>query len=231
MTNLSSLFKAMNLLHSQHQEPSLVPAVSSFPFPTMYPGQLECYNKMKDFEGTVALTSHTGAGKSALFLSLIYNNASIIIEPRKFLQKQISGYRDDFVLYGKSEYPCPHSPSHRASTAPCSTKILCNTTEYSKTCPTKTKTCLEKPCKVFKTEGGFEKYPCNGCKYLAAQAEARRVLGRNGTVICNFGNFWTLLKYADIVVIDEADLFFREISKPTVIHYTRPKDLSDLESE
>ena len=49
----------------------------------------------------------------------------------------------------------------------------------------------------------------------------------NGTVICNFGNFWTLLKYAKTVVIDEADLFFREVSAPQKIRFSNPRKHPD----
>lgn len=219
---MNSLFKALSSLHSQSQSPSLIPAVPTFPFPTMYPGQLEAYHAMKDFTGTVALTSHTGAGKTALFLSLCHNIPTLIIEPRKYLQKQCATYRNDFVLFGKSEYHCKHARS--AAIAPCSLKVSCETTEYYQTCPTRTAKCLDSPCRIFKV--GHEeycKYPCSGCKYLQAQAEAARTLKANGTVIANFGNFWTLLKHAELVIVDEADLFFREIAHATKLVYSSSK--------
>ena len=67
-------------------------------------------------------------------------------------------------------------------------------------------------------------YPCEGCQYLSAVREAIRVLKSNGTVICNFGNFWNLLDYAKVVVVDEADLFFKEISSPTRMFYSNAKE-------
>lgn len=42
-------------------------------------------------------------------------------------------------------------------------------------------------------------------------------------MIVNFGNFWNLMKHAELIVIDEADLFFREIAKPTKLVYSNPK--------
>jgi hypothetical protein len=72
--------------------------------------------------------------------------------------------------------------------------------------------------------GQYHRYPCDTCEYLDATTDAVQVLRNKGTVICNFGNFWQLLRFAEIVVIDEADLFFREVSAPVVLKYTVPED-------
>ena len=221
MTNYSSLFKAMSSLHSQHREPEYTAPLIPFPLKQIYPQQQNLLIEMKDSFTTAALTSHTGAGKTPVFLSLTRGKASLIIEPRKFLQKQCATYYNDFILFGRSEYPCQYSKN--AANAPCNRKVTCETTNYHKTCDKATKTCLERPCKVFGTEQTHVKYPCLGCQYLKAQTEAKQTLQKKGTVICNFGNFWQLLKSAEFVVIDEADLFFREIAKPTRLEYSTPK--------
>ncbi len=227
MSNHIDLFKAISQLEQQTHDPELVPAIPNFPFPTMYPGQLETCNSLKGFKDTAAIISHTGSGKSAVFLQLSRGTPTLIIEPRKYLQCQLSkGYFNDFVLYGKSEYPCKYAPS--ASRAPCNTKLPCDQTTYHSTCSNASKTCLSKPCTTFETGSKkpnekYQKYPCPDCAYIKAQSESQRVLKNSGTVIVNFGNFWNLMKHAELIVIDEADLFFREIAKPTKLVYSNPK--------
>jgi hypothetical protein len=95
--------------------------------------------------------------------------------------------------------------------------------EFNKLCKDKIPTCDGSKCRVFQSKDGLVKFPCKQCKYLSAQGEAQRTLKAGGIVICNFGNFFNLLKHAKLVVIDEADLFFREISKPTPLRFSQPK--------
>jgi hypothetical protein len=220
MTDHSKLFAAISSLYSQSREPTLIPKQGNFPFPHMYPGQLTVMQELKDFK-EAALTSHTGSGKTAVFLGLARGESTIIIEPRKFLQKQVQTYYHDYVLFGKSEYPCKHAKN--AALSSCQSRKSCELTSYHNTCPTATQTCLNKPCKVFQTETGFAKYPCEGCVYISAVQGAMRALQDKKAVICNFGNLWNLLPKAKVVVVDEADLFFREISSPTRMYYSSAK--------
>jgi hypothetical protein len=220
MTDYSKLFAAISSLYSQSREPTLIPKQGNFPFDQMYPGQLTVMQELKDFK-EAALTSHTGSGKTAVFLGLARGESTIIIEPRKFLQKQVQTYYHDYVLFGKSEYPCKHAKN--AALSSCQSRKSCELTGYHNTCPTATQTCLNKPCKVFQTETGFAKYPCEGCVYISAVQGAMRALQDKKAVICNFGNLWNLLPKAKVVVVDEADLFFREISSPTRMYYSSAK--------
>lgn len=188
----------------------------------MYAGQLEILSKVQNNE-SFCLTSHTGFGKSPCFLSLTRGVPSIVIEPRKFLQSQISTYYSDFCLYGRSGYPCPFAYS--ASSSPCLLKCKCSETDYHKRCTDAKKDCLTGlDCDIFPVGKNFQKYPCKQCEYLAAQREAVRQLKDGKTVICNFGNFWQLLKHAKTVVVDEADLFFRSISSPIKLKYSEPRE-------
>ena len=230
MTNLSSLFKSLSALHNQSREPTLItiPQSYTFPFLTAYKEQVEVIDQMRGFENhQVGLGSHTGAGKSAVFLSLSRNTPTLIIEPRKYLQQQLSiGYFHDCILYGRSEYKCEYAVN--ASVAPCNSKTACDTqTHVPIECKGQPCQSAGHPCQVFKGKQMY-KYPCKNCEYIKAQIEAKNVLRNNGTVICNFGNFWPLLKHAKLVVIDEADLFFREIAKPTRMYYSKKND-ADLE--
>lgn len=222
MSRYTQLFNAIAELEANHKPPDMVDIQYEFPYKQCYPGQLEILSKVQD-GSSFCMTSHTGFGKTACFLSLTRDAPSIVIEPRKFLQEQCStNYYKDYVLYGRSGYSCNHAGT--AAMAPCLLKVDCSDTRYHDTCQKANSTCLNRSCKIYPVDGTYNIYPCQDCEYIAAQKEAVQVLKRKGTVICNFGNFWTLLKHADTVVIDEADLFFREISAPMKIRYSKPKD-------
>ena len=237
MSRYTPLFDAIAKLEANHKEPDMVDATGPFPFKQMYRSQAELLEKVKGNE-SVCISSHTGWGKTPVFLAMTRKSPSLIIEPRKFLQNQCStSYYHDFILYGRSGYPCPLSIVHdqryvtastgTAAAAPCLLKVECDRTTYHETCPDASKACLNDPCDVFPKDAGWLKYPCDECKYITAQKEAQRVLQSGGVVICNFGNFWNLLKPAKTVVIDESDLFFREISAPMKLKYSTPKKNAD----
>jgi len=224
-TNYSKLFKAMSALNDQHRDPVYETPAVPFPFPQIYPQQQTLIVEAKKAlasKGAVAFTCHTGFGKTPMFLSLSRSQATIIIEPRKFLQKQCAEYYGDFILFGRSEYPCIHAKN--AAVAPCQRKVSCEAGSYHETCPNATQSCLNHPCNIFRAEKQWVKMPCPECQYIKAQSDAAQVLKRGGTVICNFGNFWSLLKHAELVVVDEADLFFKEIAKPTRLEFSTPKN-------
>jgi len=197
----------------------------NFPFEQMYRGQQEAYDKLVGFQQS-AITSPTGSGKTALYLGVTRGESTIIISPRKFLQLQISTYNKDTILYGKSEYHCPLSPTGKASQAPCNVKIECDKTSVPEECKSQ-QNCNKTACKLFTSKKNLIKFPCEGWEYIAAQMRAKRTLQNKGTVIANFGNFWTLLPMAKVVVIDEADLFFREMSKATRLAYSKRNDVDD----
>ena len=219
----TALFQAMQTLYTTTRKSELVPSVPTFPFPTMYKGQFDVYNEIpKDFT-EIAITSHTGSGKTPLYLSLIPDKTpTLVISPRKFLQCQVASYKKDFVLFGRSEYPCIIDPSKRASNAPCNAKLPC-TASSDTLCSKRSQNCNTGRCKVFQYNKQKHPFPCPKCEYLQAQQDAARILQSGGVVVCNFGNFWKLLKSAKLVIIDEADLFFREISHATLLKYSTPK--------
>lgn len=224
MSRYAHLFDSISKLEANHRMPDLIESPYDFPFETMYPGQADILGKVQDNQ-SFCLTSHTGFGKTPVFLSLTRDTPSIVIEPRKFLQTQVAKYYNDFVLFGRSGYPCHYAMS--AAGAPCLLKEPCGGTNYHETCKSATHTCLANECKVFVAGSEYHNYPCDACQYVAASKEAIRVIRSGDCVICNFGNFWNLLKHAKTVVIDEADLFFREISAPMKLKYSMPKQHAD----
>jgi hypothetical protein len=207
----------------------------------MYPGQGKVLSELTDFK-ECAITSHTGAGKSAVFIAATRGLPTLIIEPRKYLQLQIKSYCNDYVLFGKVEYPCkveypiPFGSAvsvkrtYSAATAPCNRRIPCDSAQSHTTCAKvhrnalRASECHDRPCQVFLAGTAYLPYPCEGCAYIQAVKDAIKVLKNNGTVICNFGNFWNLLDKAKVVVVDEADLFFKEISSPTRMFYSNAKE-------
>lgn len=220
----AELFEAMLELYADEREPEYMDAPDRFPLPKIYPGQQKCLSDMQaaiKTVDTISLTSHTGSGKTPVFRALIAGSSAIIIEPRKFLQKQAASYCDDFVLFGRSEYKCQYAPS--AASSPCQKTETCADGMYKTLCPQSSEKCVGKKCRIFRTIKGVFQFPCKDCAYLQAQGEAQSLLKRDGAVVCNFGNFWQLLKSAKCVVVDEADLFFREISKPTRLFFSDAK--------
>lgn len=202
MTSCSSLLSAIATLYNQHNQLNLIPATRPFPFDQMYAGQLDALTQL-DQPGDFALTSHTGTGKTAVFLAAIKGKSAVVIEPRKFLQKQCASYWEDYVLFGKLEYKCKYAKN--AAVAPCNRRNV-------------------KTGKM--TLGGYEieeLYPCEGCKYLEAVDAAHKILIDKKTLICNFGNFWRFIKAAEIIVIDEADLFIKEICSAIAIESEIPE--------
>jgi len=181
---------------------------------------------IKEMQGFLqaAITSPTGTGKTAVFLGLTRGESTIIIEPRKFLQKQIASYSNDFVLFGRSEYSCKYAKN--AAVAPCNRKSDCDMVKLPEPCKVQ-QNCGKAPCKTFQVKDEVVKFPCAGCEYFKAQIEAKRVLRAKGTVITNFGNFWSLLSEAKVVVVDEADQFFREVARPTKLLYSKRGDDKD----
>ena len=184
----------------------------SFPHRYAFRGQNNAIQNIIE-EDTTLLCSHTGSGKSACFLTAAHelNIPTIVIEPRKFLQKQIGEYFKDFVLYGKSNYPCHFAPS--AASAPC------------------VKTHQKKGKKYFSIKNQLtgkideKPYPCEGCEYILAKDFAKHTLNNKGVLVVNFGNFWQWLRYAKFVVIDEADEFFRAISSGIELEHVYETDL------
>ena len=184
-----------------------VPKYASFPFDECYEGQNEAIERIMEEEMSL-LCSHTGSGKSAVFLTAAHELGlpTLVIEPRKFLQKQVGEYFGDFCIYGKGEYPCDFAPS--AASAPCAIIFKHKGEKW-----------------FVDGEGKDRPYPCYGCKYIFARIDARIVLKDKGVLICNFGNFWQYLKAAKFVVIDEADEFFRAISSSIKLEWVGINDL------
>lgn len=182
----------------------MVDAPPGFPFEWAYPGQVTAVKDIREFDN-VLLSSATGSGKTAVFLSATFGGKpALVVEPRKFLQQQVGDYRKDYVIFGRSGYPCHFEDT--AADAPCRGKKE----SYSLGDD------IVKCFRVFDEKTGREaliRYPCpEGCPYMSAVKGALETIKRGGTVIANFGNFWPYLKDAEVVIIDEADLFFTSIS-------------------
>jgi hypothetical protein len=218
VVNYEELLQYIYVQNAKHLAPDYIDPVPGFPLPRMYTGQGRAIAELRNYKSAL-ICSHTGAGKTATFLTMTPGIPTLIIEPRKFLQKQCASYRDDTILFGRSEYPCHYAST--AATAPCNRKIRCSRTEYAKECPTKHKGCEKTDCQLFAHDKQWMRYPCSQCEYIHAVQLAKGVISHGGTVICNFGNFWQFLKDATLVVVDEADLFFKEISSPKIMKSCR----------
>ena len=211
--NYTKIIADMQQLHINNCDTKVEEsAYATFPYDTAYRGQNEAVKTIMN-EDRCLLCSHTGSGKSVVFLTAAYelDIPTLIIEPRKFLQQQIGNYFNDFVLYGKSEYECVYADS--AAHAPCA------------------KTYKHKDQKFFKIINEFgeiedKPYQCVGCGYQNARAKARRHL-KNGVLIVNIGNFWMWRDAAKFIIIDEADEFFRSVSSGIALYDVTTKDIDE----
>lgn len=205
--HVNTLYK--NNLHVDVEPPQF----KSFPFDACYPGQNNAIQTIMQSDMSL-LCSHTGSGKSSVFLTAAHELklATIIIEPRKFLQKQIGEYYGDYCLYGRGNYPCEYAPS--AASAPC----------------------LKKHAEVidgerivyFYVDDEEIEYPCAGCEYLDAIHTALAIIDHGGVVVVNFGNFWMWLPLAEFFIIDEMDEFFRSVTSGIVLNQSVVRPVKDL---
>lgn len=181
----------------------------------------------------VLFSSPTGSGKTLVFLVAARESKlpTLIIEPRKFLQKQVSeDYSiDSFTIYGKSEYRCPFLEIYSNMELP---------TAESAPCGAKYKKGDIMVFKWVQLDGRVMDvvFPCViphdpvdiGCPYYEAREEAKNILKNKGIVVCNFGNFWLYKKHAKIIIIDEADEFFRAITQGMRMEYILPSEAKSM---
>ena len=191
---------------------------ASFPFDAAYAGQNEAIETIMQ-EDRSLLCSHTGSGKSAVFLTAAHEleMPTLVIEPRKFLQVQLADYFNDCVLFGKSEYKCFYADS--AAHAPCAKVYTRNKQKYFSVLNRYTGEIEEKA------------YPCVGCEYIHARIEARQRLSESGVLIVNMGNFWMWRNHAKFIIVDEADEFFRSISSGIGLYAVTTKDIDETDED
>ena len=189
-----------------------------FPFDNAYEGQNEAIETIMQEDRTL-LCSHTGSGKSTVFLTAAHELelSTLIIEPRKFLQVQLADYFNDYVLFGKSEYKCFYADS--AAHAPCAKVYTRDKQKYFSVLNRYMGEIEEKP------------YPCVGCEYIHARTEARKRLSESGVLIVNMGNFWMWRNHAKFIIVDEADEFFRSISSGIGLYAVTTKDIDDTDED
>jgi ATP-dependent helicase YprA (DUF1998 family) len=60
----------------------MVPAPPGFPFEMAYEGQVDAVKRIQASDKSL-VCSHTGSGKTAVFLAALPGFASLVIEPRK----------------------------------------------------------------------------------------------------------------------------------------------------
>ena len=217
--NYTKLISEMQQLHTSECTTEMdLASYSSFPFDVAYEGQNEAVETIMR-EDRSLLCSHTGSGKSAVFLTAAHEleMPTLVIEPRKFLQIQLQEYFDDFVLFGKSEYKCFYANS--AAHAPCAKVYTRNKQKYFSALNAYIGEIEEKP------------YPCVGCEYIHARTETRKRLSESGVLIVNMGNFWMWRNHAKFIIVDEADEFFKSISSGIALYEVSTSDINEMEEE
>ena len=217
--NYTKIISDMQQLHASKCTTEMdLASYASFPFDVAYKGQNEAIKTIVE-EDRSLLCSHTGSGKSAVFLTAAHELElpTLIIEPRKFLQVQLAAYFNDFVLFGKSEYKCYYADS--AAHAPCAKTYTRDKQKYFSVRNQYTGETEEKP------------YPCHNCEYYYTRVAARKQLHEKGVLIVNMGNFWMWRDAAKFIVVDEADEFFRSISSGIGLYEVSTKDIDEDSDE
>lgn len=206
------------LYKSECNSKAEVPAYSSFSFDSAYEGQNEAIKTIME-EDRCLLCSHTGSGKSSVFLTAAHELElpTLVIEPRKFLQVQLGEYFNDFVLFGKSEYKCFYADS--AAHAPC---VKTHTKDNQKYFFVRN---------LYTGKIDEKLYPCKGCEYFHARIEVRKRLTDKGILIVNMGNFWIWRDAAKFIIVDEADEFFRSISSGIGLYDVTTKDINETDKD
>ena len=171
----------------------------------------------------VLLASPTGTGKTAVYLTLIarLKAKALIITPRNGLQEDITNYRTDYpirVLEGKAKM-CPLMDMlsedellELNGQPPCALRV--KQYDYER----------KKVVEVFPFKDKLLEYPCPDCP-------ARELLKwfRDAEPPCalvvNHGNFWSPIRWADFVIVDEADEVARSITDQVSVFFKeKPPD-------
>ncbi len=197
---------AVVILNSNINIPTEPPKFSQFPYPTAYKGQNQAIEEICNNEYAL-LASPTGTGKTAVFLtaSRVMQKPTLIIEPRVFLQRQVSEYGNYVYLRKRERYPC---------------RFLEKLDEKKR----RSWSFLDidgHPC-IFRIGDRFYffgreyDYPCPDCYYEIDKLRAELIFEEGGIVVVNQGNFHQFLERAKelnaFVVIDEADEVLRTIT-------------------
>ena len=171
----------------------------------------------------VLLASPTGTGKTAVYLTLIarLGAKALIITPRNGLQEDIMNYKVDYpikVLEGKAKMCSLMNQLSEEELVeldkqpPCALRVK----QYDKK--------REKVVEVFPFKGDLLEYPCENCPVFEIlrwfkDAEPPCAL------IVNQGNFWVSIRWADFVIVDEADEVARSIVDQVSVFFTeKPPD-------
>ena len=193
-----------------------------FPFDKAYAGQNQAINALLEHD-RVLLCSHTGSGKTAVYLTaaLTTRQRSLVLVPRNFLQRQVEEYNELFKkldgnedrdwirsLLGKSRYFCRF------------TEIITDEGRYL-------------PCEaryyhpkfrsyVFEVGNKLYPYPCPDCEYERQKERVKDVYLHGGVIVLNQGNFHLAFNmrenkgewlYPYFVIVDEADEFVKAITQ------------------
>ena len=218
------------------------PQYASFPFKESWRGQQQAIQTILNSERSI-LSPPTGAGKSACFLTAATELATptIVIEPMKFLQAQLSNYGVPlYILYGRKEYQCNYSQT--AASAPCLTRyskenedtgknqVVFDVFQYQLNGCNKSYFSVEEAsehivncnrCNAF-TKILFEEekqFPCGNCEYILALNRAKQVLLRNGILVVNSFNFYPYRDKAKFIIVDEVDKFFETVTSGVILNY------------
>ena len=225
---IKKLYYAWRGFDKSSFESKMVPKkFECFPFPKAYSGQNEAIEQLITENGKmITLRSPTGTGKTAVFLTALREimrsgRRVIAIEPRKDLQDQIvMEYSPHYSKFGMPIYDLKRREEY------CNKRITDEKNRQIAACRRRYRRRVKTEyIWYFRYKGEEIVYPCRGCPYRDYKERIfTEYLNRQALLLPNPGNFYVMYHkfhdeelYPDAVVIDEADVFLRMITKAVTL--------------
>jgi hypothetical protein len=211
-------------------ESKMVPSkFECFPFQRAYQGQNEAVEAlMNEDEKIIVLRSPTGTGKTAVYLTALKQMMDsgkrvLAVPPRKDLQEQIvREYSQHFSKHGMPIYDLKRREEycHRLVMGENASKVVA-------ACRSRYRRRTKDGYRwYFKYKDEEILYPCKDCEYNAYKTRVLvEYVSRKALLLLNPGNHYLIYHklfdgetlFPDVVVVDEADVFLRMVTKAVTL--------------
>jgi Rad3-related DNA helicase len=209
-------------------EAKMVPSrYPCFPYPKAYPGQNEAIDVLVNGnEKIYTLRSPTGTGKTSVYLTALKElkdsgKKVLAIPPRKDLQDQIvREYSEHFSQYGMQIRDLKRREEY------CDKLVMNSKGKIVAACRMRYRRRTGEGYKwFFKYNDKEMLYPCLDCPYNIHKGKVlSEYISRQALLLLNPGNHYLVYHkfndvelYPDVVVIDEADVFLRMVTRAVIL--------------
>jgi Rad3-related DNA helicase len=225
---IKKLYYAWRSFDKSSFESKMVPSkFECFPFPRTYLGQNEAIDALVNGDDRViALGSPTGTGKTAVYLTALKQMMDsgkrvLAIPPRKDLQDQIvKEYSRHFSEYGMPIYDLKRREEY------CNKLVMNEKSKAIAACRMRYRKRMKDGYRWYFKYGDEEiPYPCEDCKYNEHKTKVlAEYASRKALLLVNPGNHYLIYHkfhgeylFPDVVVVDEADVFLRMVTRAVVL--------------